>query len=260
MDYLTVAQKAARKAGTVHMKYFRSSHKIFTKSNSFNLLTIADTEAERKIVSFIKEKFPTHNFFGEEYKYPKTDSDYCWIIDPLDGTNNFALGFPIFCSSIALTYKGQLIVGVVYDPVRNELFFAQKGNGAFLNGRRIYVNKVNSLKRAILITGFYYSRGKEMIMTLETIKEFLLKHVVGIRRLGAAALDLCYVASGRAAGFWEFELNPWDFAAGKLIIEEAGGKVTGKSGEDIFLFDKNFIVASNGIIHSSMLKVINQVH
>ena len=257
MNYLDIAIEAAKKAGKIHRKYFRSGHRVWTKSNSFDLLTIADTEAEKTIVSFIRKKFPGHNFLAEEYRYAKTESEYTWVIDPLDGTNNFALGFPIFCASVALIYKNQVIVGAIYDATRNELFYAQKNKGAFLNGRRIYVNQVNSLKRAIIITGFYYSRGKEMVMTLEAIKRFLFKHIVGIRRLGAAALDLCYVACGRAAGFWEFELSPWDFAAGKLIIEEAGGRVTGKFGENFPLFEKHFIVASNGKIHNRMLKVIN---
>ncbi len=206
----------------------------------------------------IRKHFPQHNFLCEEKVYAKTTSEYTWIIDPLDGTNNYASGLPIFCASVALARRDKVIAAAIYDVMRDELFYAQKGKGAFLNGKRIRVNAVDDFRRSILITGFYYDRGKEMLRTLAAIKRFLLKHILGLRRLGAAALDLCYVASGRAAGFWEFELSPWDFAAGLLIIEEAGGKVTGSRGERVPLVKKHFIVASNGIIHSQMLEVINK--
>lgn len=258
MDYLNVAIEAARRAGSIHRKYFRSGLKVKTKSATFDLLTIADTEAEKTVVSLVKRHFPGHNFLAEEFSYEKTASEYTWIIDPLDGTNNFASGLPIFCSSVALMRKNEIIAGAVYDVTRNELFYAKKNKGAYLNGKRIRVNSAKNLKESLLITGFYYSKGKEAILTLEAIKRFFSEHILGLRRLGAAALDLCYVASGRAAGFWEFELSPWDFAAGKLFVEEAGGRVTGKRGEKIPLTRKYFIVASNGKIHSRMLKVINE--
>lgn len=258
MSYLNVAVKAAKEAGKIHKKYFRSGFKVKTKSTSFDLLTIADTQAEKAVVSLIRRYFPGHNFLCEEYRYLKTGSEYTWIIDPLDGTNNFASGMPIFCASVALAHKDKVLAGAIYDVMRDEIFYAQKGKGAFLNGKRIRVNSVKRLKQSIIITGFYYNRSKEMFEALETIKRFLLKHILGLRRLGAAALDLCYVASGRAAGFWEFELSPWDFAAGKLIIEEAGGKVTGKRGEKVYPREKHFIVASNAKIHNQMLAVINK--
>lgn len=257
MNYLAIAKKAALLAGKIHKKYFQKKMKIETKKSSYDLLTIADKEAEECIVSFIKKYFPQHNFLCEENAYENTSSDFVWIVDPLDGTNNFASGMPIFCASIALLHKNEVVVSAVYDVNRNELFYAEKKKGAWLNKKRIYVNDIGDLKKALLITGFYYSRGKEMEETLETIKRFLYAQVVGIRRLGAAALDLCYVACGRATGFWEFELSPWDYAGGKLIVEEAGGKVTGRIGEEIPLDRKYFIVASNGKIHEEMLKVIN---
>lgn len=257
MDYLDIAIKAARRAGSIHKKYFQTGFKVKTKSSTFDLLTIADTEAEKAVVCLIKKYFPSHNFLAEEYSYTKTDSEYTWIIDPLDGTNNFACGLPIFCASVALMRKNQVIAGAVYDVMRNELFYAEKNKGAFLNAKPIRVNPVKSLKQALLITGFYYSKGEEAVQTLEAIKRFFSEHILGLRRLGAAALDLCYVASGRAAGFWEFELSPWDFAAGKLIVEEAGGKVTGRYGERIPPAKKHFVVASNAKIHSRMLPVIN---
>lgn len=258
MDYLEIAIKAARRAGSIHKKYFQSGFSVKTKSSTFDLLTTADTEAEKAAVSLIKRHFPQHNFLAEEFIYERTDSEYAWVIDPLDGTNNFACGLPIFCASVALMHKNRVIAGAVYDVMRNELFYAKKNKGAFLNGKPIKVNSVKSLKQSLLITGFYYSKGKEAIQTLEAIKRFFAEHILGLRRLGAAALDLCYVASGRAAGFWEFELSPWDFAAGKLIIEEAGGKVTGRHGELIRPTGKCFVVASNAKIHKPMLSVINK--
>lgn len=257
MNSLRVAIAAAKKAGKIHRKYFRGNITIETKSSPFDLLTVADKEAEKVIVSMIKKSFPGHNFIAEEQSYEKTGSEYTWVIDPLDGTNNFACGLPIFCASVALMRSNEVEAGAIYDVMRNELFYAQKGRGAFLNGRRIGVSSADTLEKSLLITGFYYSRGEEMIQTLETIKRFFLRRIMGLRRLGAAALDLCYIASGRASGFWEFELSPWDFAAGKLIIEEAGGKVTGKNGERISPTGKTFVVASNGKIHQQMLAVLN---
>ncbi len=257
MNYLELAIQAVKTAGGIHKKYFQGSYKLKTKSSSFDLLTSADTEAEEAVVSLIRRHFPGHNFLAEENKYPKTNSEYTWVIDPLDGTNNFACGLPIFCSSVALIHKGRALAGAIYDVTRDELFYAQAGKGAFLNGKPIQVNKAHTLKKSLLITGFYYSRGREVAETLDAVKRFLFQHVLGIRRLGAAALDLCYVASGRAAGYWEYELSPWDFAAGKLIVKEAGGKVSGRRGEELPWDKRHFIVASNGKIHRRMLAVIN---
>ena len=257
MEYLDITLRAAKIAGEIHKKYFRGDFKPRTKSASFDLLTCADIEAEEAVVSFIRKHFPQHNFLAEENKYPTTDSEYTWVIDPLDGTNNFACGLPIFCSSVALVHKDRVLSGAVYDVTRKELFYAQKDKGAFLNGKPIRVNTASKLRQSMLITGFYYSRGREVDETLKAVKSFLFKHILGIRRLGAAALDLCYVASGRAAGYWEYELSPWDFAAGKLIVEEAGGRVSGRLDERMPLDQRHFIVASNGRIHKDMLKVIN---
>jgi len=254
--YLDIAILAAKKAGRVHKKYFSTNIKVETKGKSFDLLTIADIEAERVAVSAIKKYFPRHNFFAEENKYKKTNSEYTWIIDPLDGTNNFSSGLPIFCVSVALAKDNEVIVGAIYDVMRNELFYAQKNKGAYLNGKRIRVSKTASLKKSLLITGFYYDRGSEMIDNLNSIKRFFFKRILGLRRLGAAALDLCYVACGRVSGFWEFKLSPWDFAAGMLLVQEAGGRVTNRSGKIVSLFKPSFIVASNNRIHKKMLEVI----
>ncbi|MBN2484023.1 MAG: inositol monophosphatase [Candidatus Omnitrophica bacterium] len=258
MDFKDVAIHAAREAGSVHEKYFQKDFSVTEKTSSFDLVTVADVEAEQTIVSLIKKQYPDHNFLCEEQKYEKTASPYTWIIDPLDGTNNFSSGLPIFCVSIALMAHDEIILGTIYDVTRDELFFAEKGKGSFLNDIPIRVNETAELQRSLLITGFYYNRGEEMIETLENIKSFFKKPILGLRRLGAAALDLCYVASGRAAGFWEFELNPWDFAAGKLIIEEAHGKITDKYGQTVDAGKKSYIVASNGKIHSQMIKILKR--
>jgi len=256
MEFIDFAVSAAKEAGKIHKKYFEKDTKTREKSSSFDLITIADTEAEKEISGLIKEEFPNHNILAEEGKYKKTKSLYSWIVDPLDGTNNFSFGIPLFCVSIALAKKGQVILGVVYDAMRDELFVAEKGKGAYLNGKKIKVSKAASLKKSLLITGFYYDRGKAMISNLEVIKIFFQKDIVGLRRLGAAALDLSYIACGRATGFWEFKLSPWDFAAGKLLIEEAGGKITDKEGNQLKL-ENSYVVASNGKIHQEIIKVIN---
>ncbi len=254
-SYTKIAILAAKEAGRIHKKYFNKDLKVTTKGSSFELLTIADTESEKKIVKIIRDYFPNHNILAEENKYKNYNSKYTWIIDPLDGTSNFSFGLPIFCVSIAFVQDKEVVCGVIYDVTRDELFYAEKNRGAFLNGKKIRVNKSQKLSSSILITGFYYNRGKEMLETIDNIKKFLLKRIIGIRRLGAAALDLCYVACGRASGFWEFELNPWDFAAGKLILEEAGGMVTGRFNEKVKL-EKSYIVSSNGRIHRAMLEVL----
>jgi myo-inositol-1(or 4)-monophosphatase len=253
--YIEVAISAAKEAGKVHKKYFNRNVQAKEKTASFDLVTVADLEAEKAIVSVVRKYFPGHNFLAEENKYEETGSEYTWVIDPLDGTNNFACGLPIFCVSIAIARNKEVCAGVIYDPTRDELFYARKHHGAFLNGKRIRVSSAKKLTESLLTTGFYYDRGKDMIENLEKIKQFFLKDIVGIRRLGAAALDLSYVACGRISGFWEFTLSPWDFAAGKLLVEEAGGKVTGRYGQAVSL-EKCFIVASNGKIHDTMLEIL----
>ncbi|MFC1632197.1 inositol monophosphatase family protein [Candidatus Omnitrophota bacterium] len=255
-QYTKVAIAAAKEAGRIHLRYFRSKKlRVEHKKSAFDLLTSADLAAEKRIVSTIKKRFPGHNFLAEESKYKKTNSRYRWIIDPLDGTNNFAFGLPIFCVSIACAKDNQVFSAVIYDPVREELFYAEKGRGAYLNGKKIQVNATKTLKESLLVTGFYYNRGRPMVETLKNIKRFFYQDIVGIRRLGSAALDLSYLACGRISGFWEYLLNPWDFAAAVLIIKEAGGRVSGRRGEEISL-KRSYIVASNGKIHNKMLNVL----
>ena len=229
--YLDIAILAAKRAGKVHRKYFEKKFRITTKGKPFDLLTTADIQAEKIIIDTIKRSFPEHNFLAEENHYKKTSSEYTWIIDPLDGTNNFSSGMPIFCSSVALSKGKEVILGAIYDVSKDELFCAVKGKGSYLNGKRIRVARSKNLKESLLITGFYYDRGKDMRETLNKIEIFFKKPIRGLRRLGAAALDLCYIACGRAAGFWEFKLSPWDFAAGNLLVKEAGGEVTDRFGK-----------------------------
>jgi myo-inositol-1(or 4)-monophosphatase len=255
-SYADIATKAAREAGKIHKKHFQTNLTTETKSASFDLVTEADLESEKKIISTVRRYFPDHNFLAEEGRYEKRDSEYTWIIDPLDGTNNFVYGLPIFCTSIALLKGPEVVLGVIYDVSRDELFRAEKGGGAFLNNKKLSVSAVDTLQRSMLVTGFYYDRGIEMVETLEWIKKFFFKRITGLRRLGAAALDLCYVACGRVTGFWEFVLSPWDFAAGKIIVEEAGGRITGRHGEDVDVKKNSFVVASNGKIHAAMLDVL----
>jgi myo-inositol-1(or 4)-monophosphatase len=256
-SYLNIAIKAARRAAAIHKHY--ASNRIIArpKSSHFNLVTQADLEAEKIIVDLIKKYNPDHNIVGEENKYPKTQSPHTWIIDPLDGTSNFVHCLPIFSVSIALALNNELILGVVLDPMRNELFKAVKGKGAFLNGKRINVSQQGDLKQSLLITGFSYDRSKAMERTLVNIRDFMILGITGIRRLGSAALDLCYLACGRAEGFWEARLNPWDFAAGTLILKEAGGMITDYHGKAIGL-EPTSVVASNGLIQSQILEVLDK--
>ena len=254
MEFKDVALKAAKEAGKIHLKYYGTKFKIGFKEKLQDKVTIADIESEKKIVSIIKKNFD-HNILAEEGKYKKVNSPYLWVIDPLDGTNNFSHNFPFFATSIALLKNGSVILGVVYDPLRNELFFAEKGKGATLNGKKIKVTSTTDLRESLLSTGFYYDRGIPMEKTLNDIKNFFLTGILGIRRSGSAALDLCFLACGRIDGFWEFKLSPWDFAAGKIIIEEAGGKFSGKNGEKKDL-GAGYVVASNSKIHKKILKII----
>ena len=251
----TLAQEAARLAGDTLKRYRTGKLTVTAKSAHHDLVTDADIEAERTIVARIRAAFPEHNILAEEGSYPSSASDYRWIIDPLDGTNNFAKGVPLFTVSIAVQRGFDLVCGVVYDPMRDEMFHACRGEGAFLNRQPIHVSEVDRLKQAMLFTGFHYDRGKDMLATLDAIGRFFRSGIIGIRRTGSAALDLAYVAAGRCDGFWEHMLQPWDTAAGTLLVREAGGRVTDRMGVDIRP-RAGYTVASNGRIHDHMLAVI----
>jgi myo-inositol-1(or 4)-monophosphatase len=256
MDFLTVAIESAKEAGRFLKLNLGKVKNIESKKEEINLVTEIDKGSEKKIIDFLKSRFPNHSILAEESGETNLGSDFKWIIDPLDGTTNYTHSFPVFCVSIALEFKGEVILGVVYDPNLDELFYAEKGKGAFLNGKRISVSKTDKLIKSMLATGFPYNVKENPDNCIEHFVNFLME-VQAIRRLGSAALDLVYVACGRLDGFWEVNLNPWDTAAGKIIVEEAGGKVTDFYGNDFNIYTKG-IVASNGLIHEQMLEVIKK--
>lgn len=253
----STAIKAAKEAGKIILHYYSKNVNAKSKENTYDLVTEADLAAENKIISIIKNRFPDHSLLAEESGKETHKSDYCWIIDPLDGTNNFYHKFPMFCVSIALYKKGKPLIGVVFDPLKKELFYAEKSEGAFLNNKKIVVSNVNRLNKSLLVLGFYYERGSVMRKSLGLMKKFFYENVHGIRRTGSAALDLCYTACGRFDGYWELKLKPWDYAAGSLLLTEAGGRITDIQGNKYNLMMGN-LTASNGKIHKQMLKVLNE--
>ncbi len=253
-EILECAIGAARAAGKMLLNKFETVHAVEKTKN--NLVTEADLECEEAIVEAVRKNFPRHLILAEE-RHTGADvlSDHLWIIDPLDGTNNYAHAIPHFCVSIAYAEAGKPLAGVVYDPVRNELFSSIKGKGAFLNGKRIEVSRTKNVSESIITTGFYYDRGKLMERTLESIHSLFKADIRGIRRLGSAALDLCWVACGRFDGYFEYRLSPWDFAAGMLLVREAGGRCCDREGRELELSSKS-VVASNGKIHDEFVRIV----
>lgn len=254
--YLKVAAEAARHAGQLQKERVGSGFAIQFKGD-IDLVTDTDRECERLIVDEIQKAFPDHDIMAEENSYPSKGSDYLWIIDPLDGTTNFAHGYPWFAVSIALEIAGELTVGVVYNPLMDHLFTAACGKGALLNGRKIQVSSRQPLINSLLATGFPYDRTPDNENNFSHFFNFQLA-TRGIRRGGSAALDLASVAAGWLDGFWECKLKPWDVAAGVLLVEEAGGRVTGHDGEP-YSIRNHRILASNGCIHDDMSALISGV-
>jgi myo-inositol-1(or 4)-monophosphatase len=250
------AVASARNAGNILLRQAREGFRVEYKA-VVNLVTDADRASEDAIVSAIRRSFPNHRLLAEEGGVVDPgESPYQWIIDPLDGTTNFAHGFPFYSVSIALEYAGQCVIGVVLDPVRNELFTAERGAGAFLNGQKIRVSGVENLDRSLLVTGFAYDIRNNPNNNLDHFARLSLR-AQGVRRTGSAALDLCYVATGRFDGFWEVKLKPWDMAAGLVILEEAGGVATSFK-KDTFSIYGQELVATNGLIHDELLLFLNQ--
>lgn len=249
---------AAKAGGDVMMSYFHGSFKISNKEGLNNLVTEADYAAEKAIFETIRAQFPDHFLLSEEAGEVETSSNYKWIIDPIDGTINFAHGIPICCVSIGLEKDGQIIMGTVYSPALNEWYVAEKGKGATLNDKPIHVSSKDNIEHACLVTGFPYTYLDEPNGPLQCFERFIRKGVP-VRRLGSAALDLCWVAAGRFDGFYEHKLNAWDSAAGFLMVEEAGGKVTDFTG-GIYSPYQPHIIATNGIIHDDLVKVVNDEH
>jgi len=257
---INVAIEAARSAGKFLKQHVGKIKDIQLKSGQEkNLVTEIDKRSEALIIEIITKHFPSHNILAEEGGGAKktSKSDVKWIIDPLDGTTNYTHGFPVFCVSIGIEVKEHLVAGVIYDPNFDELFTAEKGKGAYLNGKRITVSKGNSLNESLLVTGFPYNITENPNNAIEHFVHFLME-AQAVRRMGSAAIDLAYVAAGRYEGFWEVALNPWDMAAGALLVEEAGGKVTTFSGAPFSIYQKE-VLASNGIVHEEMMNVLKKI-
>jgi myo-inositol-1(or 4)-monophosphatase len=250
MNEKQTAIKAAKEAGKVMMKYYGKAIKPHLKSIG-DLVSKVDFECERKIISIIRSKFPGHSILSEECGEKKKDSDYKWVIDPLDGTHNFLWGLPMFGTSIALLYKKDVILGVIYLPCSNKLYVAEKGKGAFLNGKRIRVSKASKIKKSlVLYDGGLHRDAKKKVRLIDKLAVTAFR----IRILGAASVSLTHLANGHADIYIEHSTNPWDISAGLLIIEEAGGKVTTLDGKKHSLSNEGF-VASNGKLHNQIIKI-----
>jgi len=251
--YLKEAEGIAKKAGKMLRENINTSAEIFFKG-AVDLVTDFDNRAQRMIFDHLSACFPDHDFIGEEGLSKNRGEEFLWIIDPLDGTTNYAHGFPIFCVSIALEWKEEIVLGVVCDPMRREMFSAVKEEGAFLNGKKIQVSSIGDLDKSLVATGFPYDLRESKVNNIDHFNNFVVR-VQAIRRCGSAAMDLCYVACGRFDGFWELKLKPWDVAAGALIVKEAGGKISDfKNGE--FSIFSNEILATNGLIYTQMVEVL----
>lgn len=254
---LTVAREAARAGGAVVARYFRDGTAMRTKAVA-NLVSDADLEAERAVVEVIRSAYPGHEVLAEETIQGDASAEHLWVVDPLDGTANFAHKVPQFAVSVAYYHQGVAECGVIFNPVRDDWHVAARGRGAFLNGEPVRVGAESALGEALVGVGFYYDRGAMMEATLATIGDLKRDHQIhGVRRFGAATLDLCMVALGQLGAYFEFELSPWDFAAGRLFVEEAGGRVTTCRGEPLPLA-KSSILASNGLLHDAMLAVVGR--
>ena len=252
-EALTVAERAAREAGRIQAEY-RSRGFYVRHKGEIDLVTEADIACEEAIMNVILSAYPDHDILTEERETAKRGSPNRWVIDPLDGTINYAHGFPVYCASVALESGGEVVAGAVYDPTRDEMFKAARGGGASLNEKPIRVSSTARLTDALLATGFPYTIRTTPKNNLKQFGDFAMR-AQALRRPGAAAIDLCYVACGRLDGFWEFHLKPWDMAAGALIVREAGGRVTMSDGSGFDLYRPD-IVASNSLTHDEMLEVL----
>lgn len=255
--HLDVAIRAAKEAGAIQMNHFGHPQSV-TYKGEFDPVTEVDRLCDQAIQKGIRQCFPDHDILTEESPFKEKGSSWRWIIDPIDGTTNYARGFPFFSVSIGLELDGEMTLGVVYNPILDELFIAEKGKGAFIDGKRIYVSQTDQMRRSFLATGFPYDVQKRPDHYLRYFRQFI-RQSLAIRRPGSAALDLSYVADGRFDGFWELNLKPWDMAAGILLITEAGGKVTDSEGRPFDIYSGGLLVASNGLIHEQMLKMIEEI-
>lgn len=254
-DHLSAAIEISKEAGELLAELSTQPLDISYKRRS-DLVTVADRRSEALIVARLRERFPDYAIVAEEGGNHRASSDYCWYVDPLDGTTNYAHGFPMYCVTLGLAYRDEVIAGVVYDPTRNDLYAAERGAGAYLNNQRIHVSRTEKLAESLVATGFPpFATNHDL--NIEFYFRFTgLSH--GIRRAGSAALDLCCVAMGRFEGFWELKLNPWDKAAGTLMVTEAGGRVSDVRGGTFNLLGDD-VFASNGLVHNEMLEVFAAV-
>ncbi len=257
-DIARVAFDSAVAASRVILHYFALGVEMRAKECS-NLVSDADVEAERAIARVIRARFPQHQILGEEELTASPDAEHLWIVDPLDGTNNFAHRIPHFAVSIAYYYRGQPQCGVVVNPVRGDWYWAVAGQHAYHNGRQLRVSTETRLDQAMIGVGFYYDRGAMMEATLAAIRDFFRQQIHGVRRFGTAALDLCQVADGMYGVFFEYQLAPWDFAAGRLILEQAGGRITDGRGNPLALAQTS-ILASNSLLHLAALAIVAKHH
>jgi myo-inositol-1(or 4)-monophosphatase len=251
--FLSTAIEAVVRAGDLQMAKFGTGVRV-EKKGAIDLVTEVDLEVERMFRAMIAERYPDHDVLAEEMDVASTGARHRWVFDPLDGTTNFAHGVPIFCASLALEIDGRAVVAAVYDPNRQELFTAEAGVGSWMNGQRLKVSTSATVLESVLVTGFPYNIHQNAD---EFVKVFaqVLKHARAIRRLGSAAIDICWVAAGRMDGFWEASLKAWDMRAAALILEEAGGKVTGMDGKEWDPY-QGHILATNGLIHEEALRLL----
>ena len=256
---LELAVRAAREAGAILQEYAARGFQIEHKGR-INLVTEADLASERHIKQLIASHYPGHHILAEESgvtAHSQSSDEYWWIIDPLDGTTNFSHGFPCYAVSIGVEYKGEMVAGAIYDPSRDEMFAAERGAGATCNDRKICVSDVEPLEKALVVSGFPYDIRERVDEYLPAWREFL-KRAQGVRRFGSAAIDMAYVAMGRLEGFWEHGLNPWDTAAGWIIIEEAGGRVTKLDGSPFDNYTPSML-CTNGKVHDEMLDALRSL-
>ena len=252
---LEFAVQLAFESGRIQKSHFQESHSIYHKGE-INIVTEVDLECQARIMSLIGERFPGDHIISEEKDNVFDGHGNKWIIDPVDGTTNYAHGYPFFCTSIAYEVEGQVVCGVVYNPIFDELFFAERGKGSYLNGQRLHVSSTGEMKQALLVTGFPYDLATSSRNNIDHFVAFLYK-AQAVRRDGSAALNLSYVAAGRFDAFWELKLNPWDTAAGLLVLIEAGGMATDFEGVPFDIY-KGQLVASNGVIHGEMLRILRE--
>lgn len=251
--FLHLAEKAVCEAGRM-LRQGMSQRREISFKGAVDLVTNFDRKAQEMVFNRLSAAFPDHGFLAEEGLHREKAGDFLWVIDPLDGTTNYAHRFPVFCISIALEFQGRVVLGLVYDPMREEIFRAVEAEGAYLNGQEIHVSPVDDLDRSLLATGFPYDVRESRVNNVIHFNKFLVR-AQAIRRCGSAALDLCYVACGRFDGFWELKLKPWDVSAGALMVKEAGGRLSDFSGAE-FSISNAETLASNGLIHEAMITVL----